>query len=159
MVLLEKMDLVTIYAGAPWRVALIEAELAAEGVPCFVPDRLTKTLDPFITGSNALDLRLEVPENFAADARAILAAWEAETENTPPEDPAEARAREVAKMGMRIRWAALFWITSPFALYYALPYLRAVAALGCKPRGHRLTIAAMPLALLMCILGIILLTT
>lgn len=141
-----RLDLVTVYAGPVWRVLLLEGEFAAEGIPCLVPDRMIKTIDPFITGANALDLRLQVPAEHAEAARALIAAHAAEKSAAPPPAPEDARALEVARLGRRIRWASLFGFTAPIAFYYAPRYFREAAALTDLPAEHRWTIAALPLA-------------
>lgn len=66
------LEYVTVYCGSHARVTVLEGLLAAEGIPCFVPDRLVKTVDPFITGASALELRLQVPAPFEAAARDVV---------------------------------------------------------------------------------------
>lgn len=142
------LELVTVYSGPVWRVLLLEGRLEAEGIPALVPDRIIKTIDPFITGANALELRLQVPSRHLAAARAVIAEDAPEPRAIPETDPDALRAREVAALGRRIRWAAWFGFTSPFALSYALRYFREAVALPQPPPGHRLTIAAIPIAIL-----------
>lgn len=66
------LDLVTVYVGSHARVAVLEALLANSGIPCFVPDRITKTMDPFITGEAPLDLRLQVPTPHVSAALELI---------------------------------------------------------------------------------------
>lgn len=77
------LDLVTIYAGSHARVAVLETVLAAEGIPSFVPDRMTKVWDPFITGAGPFELRLQVPTPYVAAAREIAATFEPQRSPMP----------------------------------------------------------------------------
>lgn len=83
------LDLVTIFVGSHERVAVLETVLAAEGIPSFVPDRMTKVWDPFITGAGPFELRLQVPTPHVAAAREIAATFEP----LAPARPAAARQR------------------------------------------------------------------
>ena len=139
-------DLVTVYVGPHARVAVLEGLLAAVGIPSFVPDRMLKTIDPFITGANPLDLRLQVPTQFVARTLTLLATDETVTRDEAERDPEAARSLEVTRLGRRIRFAALFGFTSPFALAYARRYLREARALPEPPAMHFWTLAAIPLA-------------
>ncbi len=71
-------DLTTIYVGSHASVAALEGVLEAEGIPTFVPDRMMKTMDPFITGYAPLELALQVQNCHEAEARALLG------QNSPP---------------------------------------------------------------------------
>lgn len=142
------LDLTTVFAGPPWLVMLLEGRMEAAGIPSFVPDRLVKTIDPFITGASPLDLRLQVPAAHLADARALVEEYEAEERRAAAVPSPEAAELAVDRHGRRIRWAALFGVTAPFALYYAPRYVRAAAALPARPRSHAWTLAAFPLAVL-----------
>jgi hypothetical protein len=64
--------LVTVHAGSLWEVELLAGLLDAEGIATFLPDHLTKRVDPFITGANPLTSRLQVREEDAERATAIL---------------------------------------------------------------------------------------
>jgi hypothetical protein len=66
------LELVTVFVGSHARVAVLEALLADSGIPCFVPDRITKTMDPFITGVAPLDLRLQVPTPQVSAAMELI---------------------------------------------------------------------------------------
>jgi hypothetical protein len=63
---------VTVFTGPPLEVELMQGRLEAEGFLAFQPDRLTKTVDPFITGPNPLEVRLQVPDDAASAARALI---------------------------------------------------------------------------------------
>lgn len=140
------LDLVTVYYGPIWKILLIEGRLEAEGIPVLVPDRMIKTIDPFITGSNSLDLRLQVPSKYADAARALLAEEEDEERHAEELPPADAEVLELTRLGRRICFAVLIPFTSPWALWYAPEYLRRAAALDVKPRGHWLVLAAFALS-------------
>jgi hypothetical protein len=98
------LELVTIFTGSHERVVVLESLLAAEGIPSFVPDRMTKVWDPFITGGSPLALCLQVPTPHVAAARAIAVGFE-----TPPAPPAVRSHRR--------RWVVvLLLILGPSAL-------------------------------------------
>ncbi|MDA1261098.1 MAG: hypothetical protein O3A20_10830 [Planctomycetota bacterium] len=145
------LDLVTVYTGPMWRVLLLEGRLLAEGIPVLVPDRMIKTIDPFITGANAFDLRLQVPAENAKAATVIIAEGEATERAAPELDPAAKEVLEVERLGRRLCYAAMFGFTSPLTLWYAAPYLHRAAALELKPRGHVYALASIPLAILLMI--------
>jgi len=140
------LRLTTVFAGPLWRVMLMEISFKAEGIACFVPDRLTKIINPFVTGANALDLRLQVSSEHAEAALAVVAAEAAEERAAPKLDPVEAALFEVDRLGRRICFASLEPFTSPIALWYATPYLRRAAALGTRARGHGYVLAAILIA-------------
>jgi hypothetical protein len=85
------LDLVTVYSGSHARVVVLEGLLDAEGIPNFVPDRMMKTVDPFLTGSSPLELRLKVPATHLAAARELVARAFPEPEPRAPRS-------------VRIRW-------------------------------------------------------
>lgn len=93
----QPLELTTVYVGSHASVAALEGLLEAEGIPTFVPDRMTKTADPFITGYAPLELMLQVPNRHEAEARALVA------QNSPPA-PAP-RATRIAW-----RWIALLML-------------------------------------------------
>lgn len=71
---MSDVRLVTVHAGSLWEVELLAGLLQDEGIRTFLPDHLTKRVDPFITGGNALVARLQVPAEDAERAAAVLAA-------------------------------------------------------------------------------------
>lgn len=146
----DPADLVLVFAGPVWRVSLLEGRLASAGIPCFVPDRMMKTIDPFVTGGSALDLQLLVPSELLEEAREMVEAFAAEERPAPgpapTASPAESRSLEVWRLGRRLRWASLFGALGPIALWLAPRYLREARSLPEPPRSHRLTLAAIPVA-------------
>ena len=97
----DPRDFVTVYTGSHTRVVVLEGLLEAEGIMSFVPDRMLKTADPFITGANPLDLHLQVPTPDVAAAQELIA-----REFPVPAPPASRL--------VRIRWGL-------FALIMLLP--------------------------------------
>ena len=89
MVAAPPLDLVTIYAGSPGQVAVLQAVLAAEGIPSFVPDATLKTVHPFVTGGSPLACNLQVPTPHVAAARALIRRGEPEV--APPTPPSVRR--------------------------------------------------------------------
>lgn len=107
-------DLITVYTGSHGSVSVLEGILQAEGIPSLVPDRLTKTLDPFITGSSPLDLRLQVPSDRLAGAREIV------TRAFPAPKP-------LAPRRVRVRWLrAIALLVLPTVLLQLLALLDAL---------------------------------
>jgi hypothetical protein len=98
----QPLELTTVYVGSHASVAALEGLLEAEGIPTFVPDRMTKTADPFITGYSPLELMLQVPNRHEAEARALVAL------NSPP-------APAPRPMRIAWRWIALLMLL-PMAL-------------------------------------------
>lgn len=139
---------VTIFMGEPWRVALLEGELESAGILTLVPDRVIKTIDPFITGANALDLRLQVPAFQQTAALDLLA--QAELERPAPEalTPDEAWLVRKNAEGRRLRFAALFPFTIPLVPWLAWRYFSGWRGGARKPAGHGFTVFALGYSLL-----------
>jgi hypothetical protein len=91
------LEFVTVYVGSHASVTALEGVLEAEGIPTFVPDRLMKSVDPFITGGHPLALSLQVPGPYEQDARALVAS----------QSPAPLASRPTRRAW---RWAALLLI-------------------------------------------------
>ena len=53
---------------------VLKATLEEEGIPCFLPDGHIKTIDPFVSGANALMHAVQVREEHLEKAREILEA-------------------------------------------------------------------------------------
>jgi hypothetical protein len=136
-------------------VELLGGFLETEGIPFFVPDATTKTMDPFITGANAFSCALLVPREMEGRARTLLAermqegadiTREIETDASTEELRDEATALEVEALARRTRWAALFLLTAPLALWFGWKYLGLSRRLGVRSQHDHLTLAAMVLA-------------
>lgn len=63
----------TVFQGPPGLVEVLRARLGAEGIETFVPDELTKQVEPFMAGPDPFGRTLQVPAADAARAAAILA--------------------------------------------------------------------------------------
>jgi hypothetical protein len=142
-------------------VALFQGLLESEGLRTFAPDQITKVVDPFITGGNALLSRLQVPEDAVETARDILAAsreaaHEQEDEDGAPETaghpegsatgPEETPEEEVESFGRRTRWGAVMGVTAPLAILYGICYLSACREHGIRAKQHGLVVSALVLA-------------
>ena len=154
---------ISVHAGSIWEVQLYQGRLEEEGLTTFVPDESTKVVDPFATGGLPLMAALHVPSDQVERAQAILATMrdhapvepdehldEVFGEASPDEDdeapsPAE---QKVEHLATRTRWAALWWITFPFAFVTGFLYLRASKKHGIKSKSHGLTLAAIGFAVL-----------
>jgi hypothetical protein len=147
--------LVTVHVGPAWEVDLRAMVLTEAGIDIFTPDRMTKAMDPFITGANPLDSRLQVR---AADAERAVKVFEEARERLeaqPVFDDADAGEDEdgdddpvddVEWLASRTRWAALIGFGLPFALFSGWLYLRACREHGRRSQAHGLTLAAFALS-------------
>ena len=135
-------DWVTIFMGEPWRVALLEGELESAGILTLVPDRMIKTIDPFITGANPFALRLQVP-NFQCAAALEVIGVEPQNQEVPAAQDSDVAwlARKSAE-GRRIRRAALFLITAPLVPWLAVRYFSGLRGRAQMPPGHLFTVLA-----------------
>ncbi len=168
---------VTVHLGPVWQVELYQGLLAENGIEVFLPDATTKVMDPFATGALPMDAQLQVREEDVQRAMQVLAEVGEDDGDvdlaaialaTPP-DPSlgltveEAAAQEEAtalgsvralaqealeRLATRTRWAALLGITFPWAIYNGFRYLGVVRRRGLRATKHRLTLAALGLALL-----------
>src|SRR5689334_13126081 len=131
---------VTILEAPRPRVEVVRGLLDAEGIATFVPDDLTKTVDPFITGGNAFTVTLQVPADDLERARAVAArhvecasATQASVPESPrtgdlaadeddeqaaaePDDPVEGHAT-------RTVLCTCLLVTVPLALVFGVLYL------------------------------------
>ena len=130
----------TVFSGSMTEVLVCQGLLESNGVPAQILDQHLKIIDPFITGSDAFNVHLQVTENRAAEAREILDYRPPPDGEAVPRDPAAERVRQLS---LRIRWASIVSLTAPFALWLAWPYFAAVRDLGRRPPEHGWTIAAL----------------
>ncbi len=149
------MTWTTIESGPLLRMEILRAALDGAGIPSLIPDAAIKVIDPFITGANSFDCRLQVPQEHAAAARELIVeireeAAEALEAQTGPEvdesTPEERRERAAIDLGRRVIWASILGFTHPLALYYGYYYLRDTWG-GRKPRGFVITVAAISFVL------------
>jgi hypothetical protein len=145
-------ELVTIHAGPIWEVELLKGRLEQEGIVVFLPEANVKRVDPFITGGNALDTKMQVPEHEAERARVLVEEYREATREKPAEftdavDP-DARMARKAKLGRRIRWLTLLWFTAPIALVLGILYVWDLEPNEPRPPSHGLTMAAILIAVL-----------
>jgi hypothetical protein len=158
--------LVTVFSGPLWAADLHQGLLEEEGIPTFLPDHVTKRVDPFITGFSPMFARIQVRAEDAERARALLEAAPAvgaaggedgaaggEDEN---ENDAEAGARtpgadeDLEALAARVRWwcllsACLFVLPLPFALYQGWLYVRACRRQGARTPGYGNTLGGLVL--------------
>lgn len=150
------------FTGSIAEANMVQAELEAAGIPAFMPDANMRTMDPFLLGGgDFLDATVCVPRSAAERAQEVIA--EATTKTRTPADfafegdPGEAAvepdeiapneadaalASRVRKLAQRIRFGSISIIGVPFALAALPEYFRGVRAIGQRPPGHGLTLAA-----------------
>ncbi len=136
-------ELVTIFTGSMAEALSLHAALRAEGFDAFLPDQTIKTVDPFITGMDALSMRISVPADQVEEARQAIrdlraagpAAPDGEPGASPPEEDAlPAPEAEVEKLASRMGWA--FCLFPPIGVYLGIRYLIASARLERTSRHH-----------------------
>lgn len=134
----------TVFHGPMSEALVLQGLLESNGVAAHILDENIKVIDPFITGTGAFDVQLQVPEDRAAEAREILdyrppREDASDDEGALPPDPVEEHLR---RLGFRIRWASVLLFTTPYALWLAWPYYLGSRRLGRPPPEHGWTIAA-----------------
>ena len=139
-------DWVNVFAGDPGEVEVLAGRLEAEGYTTFVPDRTTKVVDPFSTGSQPLLWQLQVPRAYAPGAQRRLHEIGAVGEHARLEDEDDEAERVVENLrlaGKRLQWtciaAILFFPMLLLVPVFAILYHRAVARAGVRPPNHGTT--------------------
>lgn len=141
----------TVYAGPLWEAIAVQSTLEAAGFLTFVPDANIKVVSPAISGANALDALVQVPEGMAERALTVVNEREA---------PAAAdHDTPLRKLGTRVCWAALLFFTAPYALILARKYFDEVRRLDDRPDNHRQVVRATVLAVVMVLSAVMMLAT
>ncbi|MEM7167563.1 MAG: hypothetical protein AAF581_19075 [Planctomycetota bacterium] len=145
----------TVYTGPMARVLALQATLEGNGFTTYVPDQNMKTIYPFYTGLNCLDVQLQVPDvDVERAAEAVLelhvdegdsttgvnGAPDAESADTIPEHT------ELRRFGIRACFAALLF--SPLGLLLASMYLLDARVYTPRPKAHWAVVFAWWVALL-----------
>lgn len=133
---------VAVFNGPTWEALAVQAQLEGEGIATLVPNRETRVMDPFVTGGDAFSLEVMVPASMSASALTILQPNDLASEPAVVADS----ALRLAKLGLRIRWAAVMTVTAPLALVMGVIYLARVRKLGERPAEHGWNVAAIALA-------------
>lgn len=147
-------DLVTIHAGSPWEVELLRGRLEGEGILAFVPDANLHRTTPFLTGAGALHVRLQVRPEDVERATVLVGEYQAAVRpegDAADEDEAESvedRRARLTKLGRRIQWCSFLWVPAPIAVAMGMYYLLDLRPKEERPSNHRLTLAAILLAVL-----------
>jgi hypothetical protein len=133
---------VTVYSGSRSAALVVQTALEARGIPTYLPDEQMKVIDPFITGSNPFDVRLQVPSDLVREAREVLPPPRAPSVRAVElRDADEARADDVRRLAQRLAWCLVFpifgWL---FGVALGFRYLRAAAALPERPVRHCTTL-------------------
>lgn len=129
---------ITVHVAGLWEAQALAATLQAAGVPAYVPDVGIKTTQPFYTGANSLQAEIQVAELDVDRAREILDARDVAGDADAPEPTRS----DLDRLGTRIRWASLYTVTAPIALYLAVRYFRECHSAAKRPEAHGYTIAA-----------------
>jgi hypothetical protein len=131
---------VTFFQGSIPEVITLQASCESIGIPTYVPDMNLIQADPFMRGGNALALQLFVPEDRLDDARAFQERLAKERRSDPERMPREPDPLE--RLGRRVRWACLLWLTAPLGIWLGLRYIHATRNLVRKPDQHSWSIVA-----------------
>ena len=160
---------VTLLEAPAREVAVVRGLLEDAGIATFVPDEVTKIVDPFITGPNPFQERLQVPEDDLERARGVLeagrhalqtaaAAEAAGTDGGPDDAAAEERAptledfepdeEERAPDPVEDRafltiFFAVLLLTLPLAVIPGVGYLMAWRRTGRRSRYHAWVLVAL----------------
>ncbi len=155
---------ITVHVGPPWEVEMLGGMLEQAGFPVFLPDRATKSVDPFITGFAPLSSRLQVPSGEVEAAQEVLrrarararadASREADAKDGASDEGEPTAEEELSFLATRTRWAALLGVTSPFAVFYGVLYLIACRKHGIRDRRHGLTLAGLALGSFLVTVGL-----
>ena len=80
--------MVTVHWGPVWEVELLKGRLAADGIPCLLPYGIAPRIEAVVTWMGALATRLQVPEEYADAAAALLQEYldAAEQQKDAPSD-------------------------------------------------------------------------
>lgn len=160
-------ELKTVFVGSFSGALALQAALAARGLETFILDEMVKTIDPFITGGNALDVRLQAPADREKDTVAVIrelhrdpgvlqegaataveggSAGEPEPVLTEKEDDIgqcpDPLLAEVEDLGARVRWASLVGVIGPLGIAYGLRYFLKAERLSRRPRQHGINVVA-----------------
>lgn len=152
----------TVFQGPPGTVDVLRARLGAEGIETFVPDELTKMVDPFMAGPDPFGRTLQVPAADAARAAAVLAdhptvgargageAGEEDEAGTGHEaDAADGVPDPLDAQAMRTILLAVLLVTAPLALLSGAAYLWACRKQGRRARLHGAVLLALGLSVVL----------
>lgn len=143
--------LLTVFSGPLGMALTTRTVLESAGFSPFIAGEHMKTLDPFDTGANALEVAVQVPAREPVAATEFLGGREPETTLTEEDEAEEPGAGECQRVRQRIMWAFLAQMLCcliPFPLLFAPRYLRLAASLPARPAGHALTVGLLVVSLL-----------
>ncbi|MCZ6795787.1 MAG: hypothetical protein O7J95_19440 [Planctomycetota bacterium] len=144
-------DLITVFHGSLAETNVLKAALDANGFHTFIADEHMKTWNPFVSGGQVFDVRLQTPQDEAEEAIAAIRELQGKPYGAE-EEPDDAEHDAVAALGRRLRWGLIAMIAivpwSPLSLlasivYLAVghSYLKKARRLDAVHPGHRLTVA------------------
>lgn len=133
------MNWKTIYTGPMARVLPLQAALEGNGFLTYIADQNMKTIDPFATGLNCLDVQLQVPEIDLGPVAAALQELESGEGDAPEVAPEETsqESEDLSKLrrfGVRACFAALLF--SPLGLILTTMYLMQSRYHDPRPKAH-----------------------
>ncbi len=165
---------ITVFEGPAAKAAFLRGLLESHEIDCLVPDELTKLADPFITGANPFQVRLQVREADAPRAGEILTSAAAPTatdeaggeEPGPPsveadEDDEVVESAQAAsesaldRPALRTILLTVLVVTAPLALLSFAFYLRDCQRRGARSNLHVATWLAFGIALAVVIAAVV----
>ncbi len=142
---------ITVFEGPAAKAAFLRGLLESHDIDCVVPDELTKLVDPFITGANPFQVRLQVREADALRAGEVLTSAavpagsddadgndagppsvEADQDDEVVEAAQAASESALDRPALRTMLLTVLVVTAPLALLSFALYLR-----DCRRRGAR----------------------
>jgi len=105
-------DLMPVFSGSLNEATVLRSALVAQGFAAFIPAENTKTMDPFITGANALTVSVVVPAEAAEEAASVISELREKCASSPADDEEslaeETRFAGEAERRLRTGWIILF---------------------------------------------------
>lgn len=137
----------TVFVGPPSEAYVARSVLDDLGFLTHIANANIKMIDPFVTGLNPLDVRLQVPRSDAERASRALREARGEggrgerlRESTGEYDPDLVAGLD--DLSRRIRWATVSLFLAPVAALLGLLYIMRTLPLQTRPAHHGFTMTA-----------------
>lgn len=137
----EYRELVPVFHGPLSEATILRGALAARGLETLISNEVIKSLHPFVTGANALDVELVAPESDAESVRSEIEKLRGGEFCLEGESDSEPLHRSDA-LGRRVRWSVCCVATIPVGAVLGFHYLSSFTDSDTRPRYHRLNVLA-----------------
>ena len=175
----EPEELVTLFTGTIAEVLPLDPALKNRGFHPFIADMNIKTIDPFVTGGNIFNVRLQIPAGEAEEAYAALQEIRSEpgsptaepVDGMEPVEETDADVTALEALGKRLRWGLVllvmvggvfFIFPAPgiiallFYLFFGVRYLLRAQKSATVPVNHGLTVASLVVLVVIAISAVLL---